>query len=43
MPDPAIVLDQSSVILNYNAAARSLFDRLRRDYRSNTSIAIRSS
>ncbi len=29
MPDPAIVLDQSSVILNYNAAARSLFDRLR--------------
>lgn len=29
MPDPAIVLDQSSVILNYNAAARGLFDRLR--------------
>jgi two-component system, OmpR family, phosphate regulon sensor histidine kinase PhoR len=29
MPDPAIVLDQSSVILNYNAAAHSLFDRLR--------------
>ena len=29
MPDPAIVLDQSSVILNYNAAARNLFDRLR--------------
>jgi len=29
MPDPAIVLDRSSVILNYNAAARSLFDRLR--------------
>lgn len=29
MPDPAIVLDQSSVILNYNAAAGSLFDRLR--------------
>ncbi len=29
MPDPAIVLDEMSVILNYNAAARSLFDRLR--------------
>lgn len=29
MPDPAIVLDESSVILNYNAAAHSLFDRLR--------------
>jgi two-component system phosphate regulon sensor histidine kinase PhoR len=29
MPDPAIVLDDSSIILNYNAAARSLFDRLR--------------
>ncbi|HVX36153.1 MAG TPA: two-component sensor histidine kinase, partial [Hyphomicrobium sp.] len=29
MPDPAIVLDEASVILNYNAAARSLFDRLR--------------
>ncbi|MBS0251681.1 MAG: two-component sensor histidine kinase [Proteobacteria bacterium] len=29
MPDPAIVLDESSVILNFNSAARSLFDRLR--------------
>lgn len=29
MPDPAIVLDDSSVILNFNAAARALFDRLR--------------
>ncbi len=29
IPDPAIVLDRSSVILNYNPAARSLFDRLR--------------
>lgn len=29
MPDPAIVLDEASVILNYNAAARGLFDRLR--------------
>lgn len=29
MPDPAIVLDESSVVLNYNAAANSLFDRLR--------------
>lgn len=29
MPDPSIVLDEASVILNYNAAARSLFDRLR--------------
>jgi two-component system, OmpR family, phosphate regulon sensor histidine kinase PhoR len=29
MPDPAIILDQSSVILNYNAAARNLFQRLR--------------
>ena len=29
MPDPAIVVDPSSAILNYNAAARTLFDRLR--------------
>ncbi len=29
MPDPAIILDESSVVLNYNAAARALFDRLR--------------
>ncbi len=29
MPDPAIVLDESSVILNYNSAAHNLFDRLR--------------
>ena len=29
MPDPAIILDQASVILNYNEAALSLFDRLR--------------
>lgn len=29
MPDPAIILDQSSVILNYNTAARNLFQRLR--------------
>jgi two-component system phosphate regulon sensor histidine kinase PhoR len=29
MPDPAIVLDESSVILNDNAAARALFERLR--------------
>jgi two-component system phosphate regulon sensor histidine kinase PhoR len=29
MPDPAIILDRSSAILNYNAAARTLFDRLR--------------
>jgi len=29
MPDPAIVLDEASVVMNYNAAARSLFDRLR--------------
>jgi two-component system phosphate regulon sensor histidine kinase PhoR len=29
MPDPAIIIDQSSAILNYNAAARLLFDRLR--------------
>ncbi|HML29476.1 MAG TPA: ATP-binding protein [Hyphomicrobium sp.] len=29
MPDPAIILDEASVILNYNLAARSLFDRLR--------------
>ncbi|MBS0232613.1 MAG: two-component sensor histidine kinase [Proteobacteria bacterium] len=29
MPDPAIILDESSIILNCNAAARSLFDRLR--------------
>ncbi|MFT3733353.1 MAG: ATP-binding protein [Hyphomicrobium sp.] len=29
MPDPAIVLDEASVILNYNSAARALFERLR--------------
>jgi two-component system phosphate regulon sensor histidine kinase PhoR len=29
MPDPAIVLDEASVVMNYNAAAYSLFDRLR--------------
>jgi two-component system phosphate regulon sensor histidine kinase PhoR len=29
MPDPAIVLDQSSAILNYNAPARALFGQLR--------------
>ncbi len=29
MPDPAIVLDRSSIILNYNTAAHGLFDRLR--------------
>jgi two-component system phosphate regulon sensor histidine kinase PhoR len=28
MPDPAIILDQSSAILNYNSAARALFERL---------------
>ena len=36
MPDPAIVLDRSSVILNYNAAAQSLFDRLRSGTTSRT-------
>jgi two-component system phosphate regulon sensor histidine kinase PhoR len=30
MPDPTIVLDESSVILNFNAAAHGLFDRLRK-------------
>ncbi|WP_290991381.1 ATP-binding protein [Hyphomicrobium sp.] len=29
MPNPAIILDPASVILNYNEAALSLFDRLR--------------
>src|SRR5690349_21061105 len=29
LPDPAIVLDESSAILNYNTAARGLFARLR--------------
>ena len=29
LPDPAIILDKSSAILNYNAAARALFSRLR--------------
>jgi two-component system phosphate regulon sensor histidine kinase PhoR len=29
MPDPAIVLDRAAGILNYNAAARSIFERLR--------------
>lgn len=29
MPNPAIILDQTSVILNYNEAALSLFDRLK--------------
>jgi two-component system phosphate regulon sensor histidine kinase PhoR len=29
MPDPAIVLDRSSMVLNYNAAARALFNSLR--------------
>lgn len=29
IPDPAIILDQTSVILNYNQAALNLFDRLR--------------
>lgn len=28
MPDPAIVLDRASVVLNYNAAALSIFERL---------------
>jgi two-component system phosphate regulon sensor histidine kinase PhoR len=30
MPDPAIILDRTSAILNYNAAAQSIFDRLRK-------------
>jgi two-component system, OmpR family, phosphate regulon sensor histidine kinase PhoR len=30
MPDPAIVLDSASVVLNFNAAARALFERLRK-------------
>jgi two-component system phosphate regulon sensor histidine kinase PhoR len=29
MPDPAIILDRSSAILNFNASARQLFDRLK--------------